>query len=63
LYACKTHLVTASLVLWSALQCVAKWQVILYGIFRVQNGGRPKVGSPVQPNTLNMPKAGPGLVL
>ena len=36
-----------------------KMKVNLYGIFRVQNGGPPKVGGPNRPNTSNMPKAGP----
>ena len=39
-----------------------KMKVNLYGIFRVQNGGLPKVGGPVRPNTLSMPKAGPGSI-
>jgi len=34
-------------------------KVNLYGIFKVQNGGSPKVGGPVWLNTSNMHKDGP----
>jgi len=27
--------------------------------FSIQKGGPPKIGGPVRPNSLNMPKAGP----
>jgi len=65
LYACKVDLVAAFLVLWSALQLVAKWNIkvvqtanFIYVDFYGPQYWPPKINDHVWPNTSNMLKAG-----